>query len=341
MKNKMSGEISFFKFLFAIIILVFHTSMIVGLPYFTGGYIFVEWFYIFSGYTLANKVYSLKKDDGVAEHTLKITYSRIANIFPYYVISCIIALIFKILFKQIDFSSSYMYHRILHEVLLLQMFTVDIFPLTGTAWFLSSLVISLVIIIPILIRFKNAYMKVLSIIVAILLFYYIYKVSGYLYGPAEWLDLSYKGNLRAVAGISLGIFGYQLGLTFNKVIFNNRFISFIKYIAYIALLVYMYKVDDGIQYFIFPFIFMILITIQMNNTDSILFKDNGFTRFLGKISMVLFLNHYYVVLALNELDMSKNQKAILTIAISFAISIFIILLVEFIRYIFRLIKDNS
>lgn len=341
MKSKMSGEVNVFKFIFAVIILIFHTSMIIGLPYFTGGYIFVEWFYIFSGYTLAKKVCTMKNNDSIAENTFNITYSRIANIFPYYLLSCLIALIFKTIFNQIDLSTSYMYHRLIHEVCLLQMFTVDTFPLTGTAWFLSSLVIALVIIIPILFKFKNAYMKVFSIIIAALLFYYIYKVSGYLYGPAEWLSLSYKGNLRAIAGLSLGIFGYQLSLTFNKLISNNSIINFLKYVIYIILLVYMYRVDDGIQYFIFPFIFMILITIQMNNTNSIIFKDNGFTRFLGKISMVLFLNHYYVVLIINDMEMSKDQKAVLTIVISFAISIFIIFLIELFKYIQSLIRDNS
>ena len=58
MKEKRNGIISLWKFLFAIVIAFFHCSQFyqdIKNPFFPGGYIAVEFFFIVSGFYLAKK----------------------------------------------------------------------------------------------------------------------------------------------------------------------------------------------------------------------------------------------------------------------------------------------
>ena len=339
-KKPMNGTINVLKFIMAVFIFLMHCSVFFSDKYFQGSYIFVEWFYVLMGFTLAKTIINLPRDGEVLINSTKIVYKRMAKIYPFYLASCIVALVIKLYFKEIVIASTWDINTIVHEILLLQMTTIIVNPLTGTAWFLSSMLICLIILVPIFVKLREKIYPI-AIVVATLIYYYIYKKSGYLWRPIELL-ITYKGNLRAMAAILLGIFGYAISNRVSKVVNDIRYTNAMRVgmaILYLASFAYIMKVDDSPVYFMFPYIFMILISIGMS-IDSPLIKDSKLTRLLGDMSMVLFMNHYYVaeVIQFKRPYMSIPLKYLYSTIGSLAISIFIYVVIT---YLMNLKKTHS
>lgn len=342
-KKSMNASVNVIKFIMAVFIFLMHSSIFFGDKYFQGSYIFVEWFYVLVGYTLARTIINLSEDGEVLTNSTKIIYKRIAKLVPYYIASCLVALVLKIHFKEIVIRETWDINKIVHEMLLLQMTTIEVTTLTGTAWFLSSMIISLIIIVPIFIKLRKKF-YVVAIVFATLIYYYIFKKSGYLWRPVEFF-ITYKGNLRAMAAILLGICGYAISPFFANLMNDDKKSNLIRVaviLGYLAVFIYVMKVDDSIIYFALPYIFMILISAGMN-LDNKLIKDNEFTRFLGDMSMVLFMNHYYVSELIQKLRpyLSLRAKYFYATIGSFAISIIIYLIIKLIisRLFSKIIKN--
>lgn len=292
----MKGLINILKFIFAISIFLLHSEVYFANGLFQGAYIYVDWFFVFAGYTLARKVESNFETHNIATTSFEIIFERIMRVFPYFAVSSILALCVKLCFKELVIESAWDINKIIHEILMLQMTTIPVITLTGTAWFTSSMLIAMVLIVPIFLKLKKKF-YIIALIIATLIYLYIYKVSGYLWHPIEWF-ITYKGNLRAIAGISIGIFGYGLSPYVKRFLNNvkdDRKIEYLIILAYILIYYYVFKVTESGYYFVLPYIFMVLITINMNlNNDSVV-PDNKYTRAMGQFSLVLYMNHYYII----------------------------------------------
>ena len=63
---------------------------------------------------------------------------------------------------------------------------------------------------------------------------------------------------------------------------------------------YVFINDNGDFYYYIPLIFSIMIMLQMYINNYIFITDNVFSRFLGRISMILFMNHSYYMNIIEE-----------------------------------------
>ena len=71
----MNGSINVIKFVFAVFVMLCHLGTTFGydkIYYFQGSFIFVDWFFIFAGFTLAKKILSLDKNVPIAETSFSI-----------------------------------------------------------------------------------------------------------------------------------------------------------------------------------------------------------------------------------------------------------------------------
>ena len=295
----MNSSINVTKFLIAIYMVVFHVAALSGYKYFEGGYIFVEWFFIFAGFMVAKKVLSLEKNEDTFIEAVKIVRARIVKIFPYYLLSCIAAILFKLYTNTLAMDEIYTIKRILNEIFMLQMITVSTYPLTGTSWFLSSMWIILILILPFFIKLKKKFM-IPAIIISLSLYYITYRVSGYLWGPAEKIIIFEKGNIRAAAAISIGIISYMLYDKLKTVLKHPYLETIFVWVCNLLIFYYISIVDESIYYFLLPFAFMILIAIDMGKSKNAFIPDNKFTRFLGTVSMIIYMNHFYIVFYMTD-----------------------------------------
>ena len=307
----MNSSINVWKFIFSVLIVIFHINVVFGTEKLQGMYIFADWFFVFAGYTLARRVEKLDKDADTFIESCIIIKDRLKTILPYYFVSCTVALIVKLNLGVIKIEDAYYVHKIVYEYLLLSMTPIETVKLTDTSWFLSAMWMALILIVPLAVKFRRHFFR-FSIIIYVLMYMYFYKNSIGIYGPGSWTDIGYKGFCRALADISIGTFGYELGhiidFIYKKVkdkdLANNIFsitLSIIVTVSYIIIIRYVSIYDSGDIFYYFPFIFSIIIMLQMHIDNYIFIKDNIFTRFLGKISMILFMNHSYYMIIIEEI----------------------------------------
>lgn len=303
--------------------------------FFLGGAIFVDWFYIFTGFMLAKTIVKLEGKVPVFETSSKIIFKKMSSIFPYYFMSCMAALFVYLKFKYITIGDTWTIYQVGHEILMLQMTALPIVSLTGTSWYLSSLWIALIILVPIMVIAKKKFIYFFAVIIALLLFIYIFLLTGHLYGPVEWLDLGYKGNLRAIADICIGCFSFSISKVLYRFIDKFKISTFIfSILVNIAIIIYAIFVENSIWYFIFPFIYALILPMSMHN---FLYNNSVITNFIGKLSMAIFMNHYYIANIIDFLNIpySREQRYLICIISSLCISIFVLLTGDFLRFIYR------
>ena len=73
-KKPMNGTINVLKFIMAVFIFLMHCSVFFSDKYFQGSYIFVEWFYVLMGFTLAKTIINLPRDGEVLINSTKIVF---------------------------------------------------------------------------------------------------------------------------------------------------------------------------------------------------------------------------------------------------------------------------
>ena len=248
--------------------------------------------------------------------------------FPCYVISVILGLLVKYAAGTIEVRSLSDIVKIFAEVLMLQMFRIPTAYITGTSWFLSAMWISLIVLIPVMIVTRKKFTRYIAPLLALAIYFFIQKRTGYLWEPDAWVGFAYKGTLRALAGISLGAFAYEIGTGIKDKLNHPALESACVWAVYGLILVLTTLFDDARWYYALPFIFTVLIAVQMNKKDGPDFPDGSVTRLLGKLSMVIYMNHYYLIDAIEKTSpsMSLDRKiliAFLLIAVAVSVVLFI------------------
>ena len=118
MKQQRNGLIDFYRFIFALIIVIHHAMWLDGRyvgdienkVFFRGGYSAVEFFFILSGYLLSKKAYDNQMNDKIGELTWNEITKRVKALYPSFIISNILStfsyLLISISFRYFFFTSN-------------------------------------------------------------------------------------------------------------------------------------------------------------------------------------------------------------------------------------------
>lgn len=214
--------IDMLKFIFSVYIFLFHFF---NGDLFEKGYLCVDFFFIISGIMIANT--HAKNDiqtDNVFEITLHQIKKKISSFaLPYY-------LAWIIIFLQLHRSSELKeiisdFLGSVFELLFLRMVGFKIYLCNGVTWYISALLIAMFICLPIYYKWKKMYIMYLGPIITA--FFYMlldqYEKNGCInYWVQSYADgLPYLGLLRAIAGINLGLIGYEIIPYIKKQIKKN------------------------------------------------------------------------------------------------------------------------
>lgn len=340
--KKRKGNIEFLRFIFAFGIMLHHISAFYPKMNFIGGYIGVDFFFMISGAFLAKSV-SIHKES-YAKESFKITFSasrnyikrRILSVFPYFVLSTIIG--YAVCFVATGSVISPLY--IINDFAFLIEFGFDAPSATGTTWFLSALFISLFLLYPIIRHYYEYYVRYIGVFVSL----FIYGFLVYNYGM---IGLSNEhiatfinaGVLRAIAGLSFGAIAFELSLIIISKVNNNKIIqiaiSFAEFVL-VILEFYLMHFDNRKLDQIEVFIIFSLITLLFSNKSHLCrVFENNFSRFLGKFSIVLFMNHFYWAKYLDSIIIKFQisflsewyYRVIVVVLLSIATSIIVYLLI--------------
>ena len=297
--NHRNGVISLLKFIFSLIIIIYHGKKLSGTGKFKIvplGYITVDFFFIVSGYYFYKSILKLKEKKNIniyKENILMIT-NKLKKFLPYILIAGILNIIFFILLQKISPSEVVMS---VFNIFLVDMTGLTGYTINGPIWYISSMLIVFFILCPIIYKDHEKYSYYICPIIILFGLGYMYKnySSLDLYRSA-WNKLFYAGTIKSFVEINIGILVYNLSEAFKKKILNksNKFIITMN-ILYVAMflfsivLILIYKRKGTIDYFILLVITLALILVFI---DEKLSKkmDTKFIQYLEKLSLPIFIN---------------------------------------------------
>lgn len=305
MKNH-NSLIDFYRFVFSVVIVCFHSRYLTYLGYipFKDGYTVVEFFFILSGFLLSKSAISKDSTEikEIAFDTVHEVKKRAINMYYYFIPSFVFYFIILNL-KEDRFHINLIPSMIkdlgnsVFELLYLPMSGLGKYHYGAVLWYISALFISILIIYPIMRRFKELFFLVIAPILVLFCYGYHFVNYGNISTVYEWNGFFYAGIPRAIGGICLGCICFYVSLlTTKRSNYNGKSYSILSSIVEIVLLLtvlylmntyYKEKVD-----FIIIMLFFVLIYLSFtrDNWLNALF-DKKIWHLLGNFSISIYFSH--------------------------------------------------
>lgn len=314
MKSKRNGGMDFWKFAFSIIIVLFHSRGFAGnsSPIFIGGSIAVDFFFIVSGVYMTKNVYEHNHDDNsLGKNTLNFMKRKICGLMPNIVVAYVFALIF--IFIRNPVSIKVMVKKIVGsvwELLFVTQAGLHMNDINGVTWYIGAMLISMLIIYPLLLKFKDTFSYIIAPIMVILILGFVYQNWSSIRGPWVWTGYAYRGLVRGFVEILIGCICYHVGSYIQKYSYTKlmKYIfTLIEYGSNLFVFVYIYK-NDAIKWEMF-IIMLFAISITISYAQVSIFSgvmNNNVFSWLGKFSFSLYLAHVSIAHIMSSVF--KNQS---------------------------------
>lgn len=331
-----NGNIEILRFLFCIGIVLLHAWVN------PRGFIGVEFFFIVTGFFLAKKVDIQRKKD---ENTLprmeellrdawKDILHRYRGIFPYFLVSTIIGTVVSVYAFQWDVQKQILFHIKLlpYDFLLLQNYGFQSPSIVGVVWYLTAMMLAVWLIYPIMRRFYKVFMYSAPF-VSVTLMGIIIANCGTMDAPCTFLfGWVNTGFMRAISAITLGAFVYFLSEKIKKIQLKQSekiLVTILEIAGYVWVMDFIFTWKDENVYFDGIAVFMIAASFLLTTSQQSLLWgkfDNTFCIFLGKITVPIFLSHFYCVqrmpdiLARMNIEMSQKRMTLLSLGMTAIVS---------------------
>lgn len=347
--KRQNGEINFLRFLFAIIVMILHFEDNYDFKVFECGYISVEFYFMVSGYLMAMHVKRMQNRNltsaEIASETWRFTGKKIKSFYSYYFVSIILWLvILQIILRGASAEKTLNYVLRGMPQLMLNFMGIchDYTGLyVANSWYLSAMVIALFILYPILLKKFELSSKVIFPIITTFLLAYLYKTQNSICATFEWNGFFYTGLLRAIAEIALGasLFSFVEFLTTKfKWLFGSKkavaklFLTAIKVLCYGITIIHAYGFTFGGAFSIHA-LFYLAIAVSLSFAEGgYMIPDNKITRYLGKISLPIYIFHgifRYVARTLTGVVTIPTREVIIMLVSTFIISVLLMYITDF------------
>lgn len=320
-KSKHNGEISFWKFMFSIMIILLHVYLTMKntlaannqvIKYaFAAGSIGVEFFFIVSGYLMTKKAFSIpeKRETSVGELTFEYIIKKLKAFMPYVFVAYVCALTYAIaVFKP----KTYQIINSVWDLLLLKMSGIVYYQeVLGIAWYISAMLISMIILYPLAVKYRKNFLYIVAPVIVIIIGGYIAHKYKTISGPLVWDLHVYKGLLRAFFEISLGALSYDLSERIKKINFNmfgKLLLTVIEWVGF-ASLFYVVNLKDAHNKYDFVMMLILFICISISFSGKTLLINvfsNKFFYYLEKLSLPMYLNQMWVMFLFTHIVIKKQ-----------------------------------
>lgn len=324
-KKGKNGRVEILRFIFAVIILLFHIDKRFGPVdhFFNRGYIGVEFFFLVSGYLLAAGCFAKRNVPvtAIGTETAGMIWKKIKNIFPYhfFAISLTMAVNAVLLYD----NGSDRFHYIIESwasVFFIQIFGFDSTWVNKLTWYLDVWLVVTFIFYIFVRKHYDVFVKIVCPILALAILGYIDHEYGKLSNIDVWTGHFYKCFLRGMAEMALGCSAFSLTRRINKIEFTKAgkvILGILEFIGYLLVVLYSlggYEKYNSHYEFIALFILMgcLILTFSDINPGEKFFSGRIFDWF-GKMSLLIYLNQFYVIRLVQEFctDMSFALKTVL------------------------------
>ena len=345
--NDRNNEIDFFRFVFAILVMGSHAYALLGWNHCLSGAIGVEFFFVVSGYFFARSLKKTASTQGAASlqtigsDSVRFIFRKIGTFYPYFLFSFVIAFIVN----QITPGNQLLLIfkngiRSIWELLLMQTAGYYGYWPVGTAWYLSALILAQWLLYPLARKNYNLYVHWFAPLAVILINGVFSRTCENIHGTTDLLfGFASHGILRAINEICLGSIAFEVanwlgGFSLKKL--ARVLLTIVEIGGYGVMLVngWFFPVSQ------FDYLILLLIAISIAITMSgqgligPLFRGK---LPLGKLSLVLYLNHFYWALAIRTWlpNLSTAAKVGLFFGVSFVTAIICLVVVDAIKKSFK------
>lgn len=341
-----NGTIEFFRFIYSIVIVFCH-AVVLGSSekyIFSSGAICVEFFFLVSGYLMAQSVEKMPplKPHSLGKDTLAFMQKKIKALCPNYYIAWIIGFIFYIISNNLlnftDILKTFL--QCIWELLFVTLSGLVYMRINGAVWYISSMLLVMFLIYPFLRKYYEFFTRAAAPLIAVFLLGYMLKTFGHLRSGTQWLSLTYKGNLRALAELCIGISLFPISRKLQNLsltAFARILLSLAEAFGYIALL-FCSALPKATKYDFLCLFFLSLSVLISFSEQSYFFRilNHQFSFRCGTFSFSLYLSHVFYAKHLPLLLPDWNYDKLFVLYWILAVSTGI-----FVMYSSQFLKRNS
>lgn len=293
---KRNNTIALLKFLSCIIIVILHSNKWNGTPVlFTFGSILVDFFFITSGFLLVASIVKIEKQSGgrkpknLGLETFKFVFKKYLSFLPYIVLAYILCLIFRNFSDPITLERNI---KSIFDLFLFNMFTYPNKSMLEVTWYLSSMLFAMLILYPLIRKYKDTYFYIIAPVILILLLTYMSYNFTSIKVPTSWANyFTYRGNLRAFLDLSLGTIVYKVVDYIKEIKFKKWFkvfLTIIEIVGYLGVLLVLTNVN---RYdYLSIFIIAGLVGLSFSNiTYTSQMLPSKITGYLEKLSLPIYI----------------------------------------------------
>ncbi|MFA6740654.1 MAG: acyltransferase family protein [Arcobacteraceae bacterium] len=296
-----NGTIDLMKFIFAIFIFIHHSWQFA--PICIEGYIGVEFFYMITGILLAKKFSeNLISDTDVWLLTRKFLQHKLSAFYLEFFIATFTGFILLHIFvpNSVPAILNGLF-LILGDLFLLQIFGFPVSSVVGTLWYLSAMMGALIILVPLILKYKSFFTNVGAPLICLIGYGAIAFKYGHM-GPIlepVFDGFIHIGLIRAIVDISMGYLLYFVSMKIRIINFKDlgyKFLTALEIISYSFVIYLIITIKErGTIDFVIIFALAIAISISFSQKSLLFsyFQKNIFTK-LGLFSLNIFLNHFYI-----------------------------------------------
>lgn len=325
--KKHNGIISLWKFLYCIMIVVFHGGIFAtknSNVILSNGSIGVEFFFIVSGYLMTKSALKYEDTSNIANDTVNYIWKKWKTFLPYTIISGVLALLL------INFhNKSFIIYNNVSAVWNIALLSMAGFKGTGAnlpIWYISSMLLGMMILYPIIKKYRLNFIYLFVPIILIIGFGSLNSFYKDLRNPEVIILFTFKGNIRCILELLLGSVIYILCEKFKKIDFTKFGILIITIIEISCLIMPMivsHFVDHSTKY---DYILLVVISIGVllafsEKTLEYNILCNKFCYWLERISLTIYIFHFSIRIFCTNFSLFKKMNYINRLSIYLLLSI--------------------
>lgn len=327
MNKKRNGSLDFWKFIFSILIVVFHgKNLSNGEPWlFLGGSIGVEFFFIVSGVLMANSA-ARRTDDSISlgQDTFHFMQRKITGLLPNIYIAWLIAFVVEHIG---NFSLKPMLKDAVNAIWELLFVTESgllSYSANAVCWYISAMLLAMLILYPLLRKYKDSFFYIIAPLLVIFIMGITYQQWGSLRTPHAWRGYFYKSMIRAIMGITIGCLCFKISEYIRSWDYKKPmqvFWTLLEWVGYGSVILWSYNHGANKMDWILVLLLAVAITVtfsRVSMTDAV-FSNYKIFNWLGEFSFSLFLGHGYWSHKMNYLFPNLSYYQRLPIYFAFSI----------------------
>lgn len=297
-----NGKIELFRFICAVIIFLFHFSQLVNGDrfFFLSGALAVEFFFILSGYLMMASIdrAGLTSELDLGSETLGFLKRKVSVLYPEVLIAYMIGFAVRLLAKEGSFIGAVkLAVDSFWEVLMLRQTGLSLRDVNHATWYLSSMLICMVILYPLLRKFPNMMGRIVVPLVSVLIMGILCRNYSTPRDPAKWIGWTYKGNLRAFSELGMGVLCFQITKPFRQIKLTKLgkvVCTCLEPVLYALFIAYMvFCPSSNHDWILVPILVLAIGLTFSEQTHFPHILDHKVIYFLGKCSLPLYLCHYF------------------------------------------------